>query len=171
MNPLVESKKRYPLEPLLRKRETEVDTQARTLRERVDAAHQATLNRQRAAIEREEHEQLTVQKTQQEADRFDDGHASVQDIACLHAWRIAQDCRATVLKQKEVAEIGRERSARQREDEARQHLAHARASAKVIEQHRQRYRAELQRAEERKAESEAEDLVNAQFARALWRQT
>lgn len=158
-------KKRYPLEPLLQKREEEVDVRARELRERMEAARQAELRRQRALRERQDHARWISVETQGEADRFDAGDAAAQDMMRLHAWRLAQACRAEELAQRESAARERVEKADRQEGEARAQLAQARAGAKVIEQHRDRFEAEERKAEERKAEGEVEDLVNARWSR------
>jgi len=162
---VVAHKKRYPLDPLLQKREEEVDVRARELRERMEAARQAEARRQQALRERQDHARWISVQTQEEADRFDAGDAAAQDMMRLHAWRLAQACRAEELAQREAAARERAGKAERQEGEARTQLAQARAGTKVIEQHRDRFEAEERRAEERRTESEVEDLVNARWSR------
>ena len=161
----LESTKRYPLEVLLEQRAAAVDAHARVLHDRIAAARQAEHAHREATRQRSEHEQHTAQQTQQETDRFDDGEASVQDIARLGAWRMAQTQRTEQLMQGESRAQERERVEMQRAEDARTALAHVHAEAKAIEQHRERFRTEQRRAGEGKAESEMEDLVHAAIHR------
>jgi len=157
-------KKRYPLEPLLDQREREVDARVGVLRDSMVALSEAERARAVSTMEREDHEVSTSVETRGEADRCDAGGAVVEDLACLHTWLVGRAMEAAVLVQRERAAFGRERQAMQRTVEARSQLAEARAGAKMNDQQREKFLVEQRRVEERKQESEAEDLVNAQFA-------
>jgi len=157
----VACKKQYPLEPLLTQREDAVDEQTRVLHERTDAAAQAERTRQRVVQEREEHDERTALQTRGESDRFDAGHASARDFARLGAWRSVQAHIGASLEQRESMAAGQERCAKQRVVEAQAELARARVAAKVVEQHRERFLAEVRREEERIVETEVDELVDS----------
>lgn len=161
----VASKKSYPLNPLLQRREEEVDLRARELQEKADQTRRAQQRRSQAVRQRQDHESWIHVETQGEAERFDAGEAAAQDMMRLHAWRIVQAQRAQELADREQAARERAHQAERDEHEARDHLALARAGAKVIEQHREQFEAEERKAEERRLEGEMEDVVNARWSR------
>ena len=159
----MDSANRYPLDALLKQRMYDVDARALELRERIDQAQRAELLRHCAIKERCEHDQRIATQTQEEMGRIDAGHADVQELVRLHAWRAAQASHAAVLDQRVTTATGQARLAKQSEDEARLLFVQARAGAKVIERHRERFRLQERRTEERKAEADVDDLVNARF--------
>ena len=145
-------------------REEAVRTQADVLREDVETTRRAELQRQRAEMEREEHDEHTVAQNRLERGRLDEGLASVQDVAQLHAWLAARERQSQILRRKEQDALDKKRLAAKHENDSRSELALKRASAKVVEQHRERFLTEKRRTDERKADSELDDLVNARFA-------
>ncbi len=158
-------KKRYPLEVLLQQREEQVDVRAGELQLAADQTHRAEQTRLRAEHERKEHAARTRREAAAEAERFDEGQAAAQDMMRLHAWRVVQTQRAEALAEGERAAHERALEAQHQESQARQQLADARAQAKVIENHQQRFNDEERKAEERRLEEEIEDGVNARASR------
>ena len=162
---IVPSKKRYPLDPLLHQREERVDERARELQERARERQRAERARAAAEREREEHAERTARLTQSEAERFEAGEADAGDLLQLHAWRIAQREQAQALEQREQAARKYQLQATDQVSQARQGLAEARAEAKVVEEHRRRFRQRERKDEERRLEQEVEDVVHAQHCR------
>lgn len=135
------------------------------LHQAADHTRRAEQTRLRAEREKEEHAVRTRRETEAEAERFDDGQAAAHDMMRLHAWRVVQAQRAESLAERERAAHERALEAQHQESQARQQLADARAQAKVIENHQQRFNDQERKAEERRLEEEIEDGVNARASR------
>ena len=155
------SRKKYPLEPLLDQRAQRVDERARELLARREEATRAEQHRARAEQRRVEHQLDTVERSTSEVERFEVGEAVAADLMRLHAWHAVRQQEAEALQRQEQAARRDATEAERKEGAARAELAQARAEAKAVEHHRERFDAAERKAEQARWDEEAEDLVAA----------
>ncbi len=158
-------KNHYPLEPLLQKREDEVDTCAREMSESAQNARQAEKQHAQAKTATQRHADRVKAQTVEETERFDLGESAALDMMHLHAWRLVQQRKTEQLEEQEKATEDRVIDAQKQVKQAQANLATARAHAKVIEKHKERFAAKKRKAEEQRLEDEIEDGFNSRHRR------
>ncbi len=156
---------RYPLDPLRSLRKLAVDAGARALGEAVRRTAQAQSESDQAQRVLTRHRAARQGIRVQEWENLQGGDARIADLAAGAAWEEAAS-RVEQSLQERVCEAEERLAGQQRvEVEARRELAASRASARVIERHRQAHLAELERRAELAREEDAGDVWSSVRAR------
>ncbi len=159
----VPTSKRYTLDPLLHHREDIVDGKVRALAARMREAQAASEKRCIAEEATRAHEEATRSMAMAECSLVDGG-CSAADLMNLQHWQLGQVARANVLRQQADEARKQERADLARQNEARSHLAAARADVDVVARDKERFVARREREALVRQDDEAED---AHAARAL----
>lgn len=149
---------RYPLEPLRRVRQLEVDERERELALRVlKVRHSA----QRRAVEEgnlAEEQACTERTLAGEREHLASGHARAADLRRSHEFEHGARRREDERKQALAEALRAEQAAEEAERAARSELARAQAEQSALGRHRERFDRARARASERDAEDDALDL-------------
>jgi len=149
---------RYPLQPLERVRELEVDERERALASSVlKVRHTRELRAEKEASLAGEQERSHRTRTH-ERQHLVSGTARAVDLARSAEFELGAKLREADRKQELEGARKNERAAEKAEQEARAELARAEARQKALGRHRQRFEQGEARAAEREAEDDAQDL-------------
>src|SRR5688572_17146554 len=151
-------RQRYPLEPLRRVRQLEVDEREREVALRVQKVRHSAQERA-AEAGRLAAEQACAERTLTgEREHLASGHARAADLGRSHEFERGARLREDERKQALAAACRLEHAAEAAEREARAELARAQAEQSALGRHRERFDRAEQRASEREAEEDALDL-------------
>ena len=149
---------RYPLEPLERVRQQEVDARERTLAAQVQKVRQAAEARAGKEAHLADEKRRTECTLGEEQVRVVSGYARAADLRRRAEFEVGARLRED-LKKSELEQAQRnERGAEKAEREARAGLADAQAKKHALGRHRQQFEQARERASVEAAEDEALDL-------------
>jgi len=131
--------RKYPLDPLVRLREQQVDDKTRGLSTAVTAREAAELERSQAELARRQAEQRAERLRDAERAALARGELRVGDLQRSQAWEIGVAAEQRRLAQQESGAAEKEKTARAKEDEARAELAASKADAEVVGKDKQRF--------------------------------
>jgi len=147
--------RKYPLDPLVRLREQQVDDKTRGLSAAVTAREAAELERLQAERDRRQAEQRAEQLRDAEQAALARGELRAGDLQRSQAWEIGVAIEQRQLLQQEAGAAEKEKGARGKEDEARAALAASKADAEVVSKDKQRFVDRGRRAQEARDEEAA----------------
>lgn len=151
-------KQRYPLAAAEQLREQELDAAKETLRRATEAVSVAEQAERRAGERVVAHDRETNDIKERERSK-----TRVEDIRHARAYLARRAAERDVLHAAHEDAIKLLVLRRGEEEQARALLADARAQKRAVEKHRERWEAEGKRAEDLKAENEADDLNSSRF--------
>ena len=151
---------RYPLEPLERVRQQEVEARERNLAEQVQKVRQAATARAGKEAHLADERRRTEGTLAAERERMASGGARAADLQCRAEFEVGARLRADLTRSELEQARRHERGAEQAEREARAGLADAQANKHALGRHRQRFELARERASVEAAEDEAIDLYN-----------
>lgn len=148
---------KYPLDPLLRLRENQVDQAQKELAGAVKERESAAARRERA--ERELAAERERQKSVRDAERaaLEQGALTAADLARAGAWELAARAEEDALAKDAVKKAGEEGDAIVREAEERANVARREADARVIDEDKTRFEERLRKQREAKEQEAAEE--------------
>jgi hypothetical protein len=150
--------RKYPLDPLKRVRADKVDKQARTLARAVGEVEKAKAEAERRDRAKRDLERSLAEVATAERERLERGELSVADLARGAAFGIAGDMRRAAHERSlEEARVAQARASSEADLE-RQNLAVARADARVVDKHHDKWQTAI------RAEAMAKDEENAEEA-------
>jgi hypothetical protein len=159
------SGRKYPLDPLIKLRELQVDEATRDLAKAVDARQKAENAKRAAEAARETAEERAARARDAEREALERGELSAADLMRAQAWEIGvAEERKRLAQQVATAEQG-EKKARDQEDGARGTLATREADAEVVEKDKDRFVAKLRAKDLAKEEEAAEEAHGAKRER------
>lgn len=118
-----------------------------------------------AQKEQREHLERIEQQMHEEQCRASACEQQAMHMQHLQAWHEAQREEQKQLQNNSNVAHHQAREAARHMQQAQENLAHARAQVKVIEKHRGRFIQQLYLQQERRAESECEDVFNARWSK------
>jgi hypothetical protein len=156
--------RKYPLDPLQRVRDDNVDRKARALSDSIRQVEGAKSEREQAERRQHTFEREVAEATDAERERLTGGQLTAADLARGAAWGVAQEMeRAAKARAAEEARM-RQSAAEAAATSRRGDLADAKASAEVVAKHHDRWeRAEIASSLAR----DEEDAEQAHAGRAL----
>lgn len=148
-------KKRFPLEPLVSKKKDDVERRAREL---ADAERQALSEKKALELARDRREKAAERArsdARAERSRLEQGHDKIQDLTRAELFRVRETTRLAALAEAEQ-KAGRASEAAEQESLLRRAaLGSARAEARSLELHKERW----EKARERHASSAEEEAA------------
>jgi hypothetical protein len=148
-------KKRFPLEPLVSKKKDDVERRARELAEAERQAQREKEALQKARESRERALERARSEALFERSRLEQGKGNVQDLTRGELFRVREATRVEALRHAEE-KAGRASEAAERETLLRRTaLGGARAEARSLERHKERW----EKARERRASSAEEEAA------------
>jgi hypothetical protein len=156
------SGRKYPLDPLLKLRERQVDEATGDLAKAVDARQSAERKREAAEAEKARAEAKAAAAREQEREALSRGELRAGDLLRAQAWELGVADERKKLVQQVAAAEQREKTAVEEEDSARAALAASEADAQVVEKDKGRF---VKREVEREIAKEEEAASDAHAAR------
>jgi hypothetical protein len=156
------SGRKYPLDPLIKLRERQVDEATRDLAKAVDARQAAERKRAAAEAEKVRAEQRAKATRSEEREALERGELSVADLMRAQAWELGVAEEQKKLGQQVAIAAQGEQKARVEEDGARTSLASREADAEVVEKDKERF---VTRERQREIAKEEEAAQEAHAAR------
>jgi IgA-specific serine endopeptidase len=155
------SGRKYPLDPLIKLRDLQVDEATRDLAKAVDVRQKAENAKRSAEAARETAEERAARARDAERQALERGELSAADLMRAQAWELGvAEERKRLAQQVATAEQG-EKKAREQEDGARGTLATREADAEVVEKDKDRFVAKLRANDLAKEEEAAEEAHGA----------
>ncbi len=156
------SGRKYPLDPLIKLRERQVDEATRDLAKAVDARQSAERKRAAAEAEKVRAEDRAKATRDEEREALERGELSVADLMRAQAWELGVADEQKKLGQQVTVAAHGEQKARTEEDGARTALASREADAQVVEKDKERF---VTRERQREIAKEEEAAQEAHAAR------
>ncbi len=156
------SGRKYPLDPLIKLRERQVDDATGELAKAVDARQAAERKREAAEAEKARAEAKAAAARDEEREALARGELRAGDLLRAQAWELGVAEERKKLVQQVVAAEQREKVALEEEDGARATLAAREADAQVVEKDKDRF---VKREVEREIAKEEEAASDAHAAR------
>jgi chromosome segregation ATPase len=150
-------RKKYPLDPLLKLRERQVDAATQKLAEAVGARQAAEKKREAAEAAKAKAEDRARELREKERDALEKGGLRAGDLHAGRAWEFAvEEERRRLAQQVDAASQG-EKKARDTERGAQHDLASREADAEVVDQDKERFETKRKQAELAKEEEAANE--------------
>ena len=133
------SGRKYPLDPLIKLRERQVDEATRDLAKAVDARQVAERKREAAETAKARAEERAKEARDKEREALERGELRVGDLHRAQAWEFGVAEEQKKLAQQVTVAAQGEQKARTEEDGARTDLASREADAEVVEKDKERF--------------------------------
>lgn len=153
--------KKYPLEPLVTLLGEREKARAGTVRAALEQAELERAALERARVEREGFEADARGERERERAALEDEGVRARDLQQGELFRVGTERALGVLAAGEADRTARARAAEQAVTTARAELSRVNREKQVVERHRERFEAEVERREELAREDEAADAALA----------